>query len=154
MTLKEKLGLGFDALKEEDKEIADSLANAVKNDCLPKRNRFHSMMASTVTSIMQDLVAPWINQCFEKYTEEEFHDKMYRDKFDFIADWQQNHPTAYKEFLRASRIANKMHMLNLDHYAIFNVVMEMFNKRGWFVTDYERIKLLETILKIIAEICR
>jgi hypothetical protein len=153
LTLREKFGRGI--FKQEDDEIARELSDAVKNTCsTPKRNRFHSMMASTVTSIMQDLVAPWINKCFDKYTEDEFHYKMYQGQFDFVKDWEENHPETYHSFLRNARRVNRMGLLNLDHYAIFNVVMKMFEKRGWNVNDHERIKLLETILQVIAEICK
>ena len=145
---KERLGWG--ALKDDDIALADQLKEAVK----PRRNRFAEMLSSTISSVLEEVVAPWINECFSKYTEWEFHDKMANGTFDFIADWEANHPEKYSKFLRYSRPLAKRGLLNLDHDLIFEQVMRIFLKRGWHVNEYERAKLMETILRIIEEICR
>lgn len=138
MTLKEKLGFGRFAA--EDEMLAHDLAKAAK----PK-SRFDAAMNSLLTNLLLQLVIPWIKYCFEKYSEAEFHRQM-DNGFDFIADWKTNHRERFPKFMRIARALRNRY--TYDEIAIYAEVMKEFSKRQFSLREWEKTKMMATILEL------
>ena len=121
LILKEKLGFG--SFKSEDELMAHDLTKAAK----PKI-RFDDAMSSILTNMLMRIVVPWINSCFNKYTEKDFHIQM-ETGFDFIEDWKRNHPERFGKFLKTARAFR--HRFEYNQVAIFNEVMSIFRQEGF-----------------------
>jgi hypothetical protein len=91
------------------------------------------------------LVVPWINSCFEKYSEKDFHIQM-ETGFDFIQDWQRNHPERFGRFIKTARAFRNRFVY--DQQAIFNEVMAIFDRRGFRITHTEKVRLMDVILRL------
>ena len=138
MTLKEKLGWG--KMANEDELMSHELAKAAK----PK-SRFDAAISSILTNMLMQIVIPWMKYCFEKYTEQEFHDRMSAG-FDFIEDWRQNHKERVGRLLS---LAKKFRdRFEFDEIALYGELMRDFHRRGFVLTDGEKVKIMENILTI------
>jgi len=138
MTLKEKLGFG--SLAREDELMAHDLSKAAA----PK-NKFDATMSSILTNLLMRIVVPWINACFEKYSEKDFHIQM-ETGFDFIQDWQRNHPERFGRFIKTARVFR--HRFEYNQISIYNEVMNIFDKRGFRITNTEKVRLMDVILRL------
>ena len=138
-----KSKLGYGALKEESNIIND-MSGAVK-----VRHGYDAVVSHVITSLLIQLFIPWIDYCFNKYTEEYFHLKMSQG-FDFIQDWKMNHPDRYSAIMKAIRAVRRK--IDLNNEKLLIVVVKEINKRGWTVTDWEKGRFRENIATLIAEI--
>jgi hypothetical protein len=139
-SIKKKLGYG--SLEEEEKEL--SLIGAVKS-----KSRFDAVVNEVVTALLAELIAPWIEHCFNMYSEQYFHQKM-NEGFDFIKDWKTNHPARYSVILRAIRKVRGR--IILDEQKILQVVLAEMRKKDWTVTEPEKARFIENIRVLIQEI--
>jgi hypothetical protein len=138
MTLKEKLGWGI--FNREDEVMGHELARTAR-----PRGRFDSAMASILTNMLMQLVVPWINFCFAKYSEPEFHSIMATD-FDFIADWKLNHKERFTKFVKTARVLrNRFDYNELD---IYDEIIKIFERRGFQLTEKEKLRMMETVLTL------
>ena len=140
--LKNKIGLnmGYGALHGENFDLSD----AVKS-----KGKFDSAVSHVVTSLLMQLIIPWIEYCFDKYSEEEFHQRM-SNGFDFIQDLKDNHPGRYYRILKAIRAVRER--IELDEQKILIAVLKELNKRGWTITDWEKDRFRMDVSVLIAEI--
>lgn len=138
MTLKEKLGFG--SLKNEDELMAHDLTKAAK----PK-SRFDDAMSSILTNMLMRLVVPWINSCFAKYSEKDFHIQM-ETGFNFIEDWKRNHPERFGKFIRTARAFR--HRFEYNQLSIYNEVMVIFERKEWRISNTEKVRLMDVILRL------
>ena len=143
-SLKNKMGLNYGSLKEESTIDVDNLAGAVT-----AKSKFDHAVSQVVTSLLLQLIIPWIEYCFRKYDEKHFHTQM-SNGFDFIADWKDNHPDRYTIILNAIRRVRNRIILNEDK--ILQVVLNELKKRGWIVTEWEKGRFRENISTLIKEI--
>lgn len=134
------ISMGYGALKEENIELSDAVT--------PK-SRFDHAVGQVVTSLLMQLIVPWIEYCFHKYSEREFHQRM-TEGFDFIADWKENHPERYQLIIRPIRRVRNRIILNEDK--ILSVVLNELKKRNWSITEWEKQRFRENISTLISEI--
>lgn len=138
-----KKNLGFGALKEES-NIVNEISGAVKS-----RYGYDAVVSHVVTSLLMQLFIPWIDYCFNKYSEDEFHKRMTAG-FNFIQDMKDNHIDRYNYILRAVRRVRRR--IQLDEEKLLVVVVSECNKRGWAITPWEKQRFREDIAMLIAEI--
>jgi hypothetical protein len=137
-----KAKFGYGALKEESK-IVDDLSTAVKS------RGFDSVVSGVVAELLAQLIEPWIESCFEKYTEEDFHKRMAAG-FDFIEDWKTNHPKKYATIIGALRRVRRR--MILDENKILAVVVHAMRKKGWTITGDEILRFIQNIHTLTQEI--
>lgn len=135
--------LGYGALKDEEQSRIN-LSTAVT-----AKSRFDHAVSHVVTELLMQLIIPWIDYCFNKYTEEEFHRRMSAG-FDFIHDLKVNHLGRYNHILRAIRAVRNR--VILDEKKILTAVLKELNKRGWTITEWEKGRFREDISVLIKEI--
>lgn len=142
MNWKSLKNLGYGSLKDEESRI--DLSSAVT-----AKSRFDHAVSQVVTHLLMQLIIPWIDYCFNKYTEEEFHRRMLAG-FDFIQDLKSNHLTRYKHILKAIRAVRDR--IILDEEKILTAVLKELTKRGWTITEWEKQRFREDISVLISEI--
>lgn len=130
-----------------NRELADILAAKV----IPKdsSHSYDATMKGAVTNLLLQGAIPWLASCFEKYSEEQFHQKM-AEGFNFIEDWQQNHKARYTAFIfGAKAIKNRFYW---NSGAIVEGVVEMLQRKGWSVYRNEQAELMRTVETVRTEI--
>ena len=139
-----KFGYGY--MKDEISDITDDLKKAVTQN---RNSRFDIAVSSVVTPILVQLIEPWVESCFEKYTEQYFHMKM-ATGFDFIDDWKRNHNKKYR-FIVGSlrRIRNK---IELNEDVILPIVLKALQKHGWTIEEWEKNRFRSNLSMLISEI--
>lgn len=146
MTIDLKKALGYGSMKDEINDITDDLKKAVT---ARSKSRFDTVVSSVVTPILVQLIEPWVQKCFEKYTEEYFHMKM-STGFDFIADWKKNHNQKYRMIVGSlRRIRNK---IELNEDTILPIVLKALEKHGWTIEEWEKNRFRSNLSTLIAEI--
>ena len=104
---------------------------------------------------IRKIMIPWLERCLLKYSEDEFHQKMYGhyfvdgkryEGFDFIADWYRNHPRKFSAFMRIARKERDKLSFSIDDEV--NRLVLVLNKHGWTVYDEERTGLYQAILRL------
>lgn len=138
-----KKHFGYGTLKEES-NLYNEVSGAVKS-----RHGYDAVVSHIVTSLLMQLFIPWIDYCFNKYPEQEFHTRMLNG-FNFVQDMKENHIDRYNYILRAVRRVRKR--IQLDEEKLLVVVVSECNKRGWTITDWEKQRFREDIVTLIQEI--
>lgn len=131
------------------KDIAEDLVDAV--DPRPA-SRFTKTMRGMVTDILMQIAVPWLMECFEKYSEDDFHQKVLYENFDFINDWQVNHPDRYWDFINRARNKVVKHFIDFHVVRITNKVVGLLQKKGWFIYPQEYDILRDTVRRLRVEI--
>ena len=138
-----KRKLGYGSLAEES-NLYNEVSGAVKS-----RHGFDAVVSNVVTSLLMQLFIPWIDYCFNKYSEDEFHKRM-KAGFNFVQDMKENHIDRYTYIMKAvRRVRNR---IKLDEEKLLVVVVHECNKRGWTITEWEKGRFREDIAMLIQEI--
>lgn len=122
---------------KEDKELVDKMIGVAKPN-----SRFDAIVNKTTTYFVLKIIVPLIENLFNKYSEEYFHKKM-TDGFDFIQDMEQNHTREYHIFIKSFRKLRKK--LNVNASTMYNIIIEITVKKGWKLTDYEKMQVAVSI---------
>jgi hypothetical protein len=132
-----------------NRDIAEDLVSTV--DTKPA-SRFTKTMRKVVTDILMDIAVPWLMECFEKYSEQDFHQKVLYEQFDFINDWQVNHPHRYWEFINKARNRVVKQFVDFHVIRITNKIVTLLQKRGWYIYPQEYDVLKDTVRRLRVEI--
>ncbi len=126
--------------KENIRKILDEL---YPNDSGSLRQRYSfARMHNHIMMQMLSMVIGWIVSCFNKYSEEEFHQKMngffiYRNTtvngFDFIADWEKFHKRKYEAIIKAVRYSKVV----LDKKTVQQGIRRALSEHGWTIKQHE-----------------
>jgi hypothetical protein len=135
--------------QEDYKGFADDLVNAI--DTRPP-SRFTRTMRKTVTSILMQMVVPWLERCFLKYTEQDFHQKVLYENFDFISDWQVNHPALYWDFINSARNRVVKTFIDFNVIRITNKIIALLQHHGWTIYPQEYEVIRDTVRRVRVEI--
>jgi hypothetical protein len=120
----------------------------LKKTVIPKTD-FDRPIAAVVGKLFDSYIIPWIRTRFEKYTEEQFHERMV-DGFDFLQDLKVNHPDKYKLCVLSIRpIRNR---IIIQKNAIYGGILEIFAQYGWTVTDKEQDILMKDVTELVHEL--
>lgn len=119
--------------------IAKSLTDSIKKDS----HALDIFVKKIVNSILVDMAIPWLVDCLEKYSEEDFHKKMNDPLFDFINDWETNHHKKFKAFLIGAR--RMRHAYDFNSQVITKRVSEILQNHGWTIRENEYIRLYVTM---------
>jgi len=127
-----------------DEIIKEKLTKTVT----PKTN-FDRPMAALVGKMFDDFIIPWIRTRFEKYTEEQFHERMVKG-FDFLHDLKTNHPEKYRFCILSIRPIRNRLVISRD--AIYRAILEIFAQYGWTVTEQEQETLMKDVTELVHEL--
>jgi hypothetical protein len=75
---------------------------------------------------------------------------MQDQSFDFINDWETNHPGKYSKFI--NRAQKLKHNIDFNEDEVTGRIVGILNAQGWTVYEYERDKLFNTVLRVKGEI--
>ena len=125
---------------DREKDIGDYLSAGFH-----KTHPLDRFVSNVVNKILTNYVVPWLCECLVKYSESEFHMKMSQN-FDFIQDWQINHPKRYHMFIRGGR--KFKNRVNFDTDEILSRVVTILEQNGWHVYPNEINKLRYTINQV------
>lgn len=114
-----------------------------------KTHPLDRFVSGVVNKILTNYVVPWLVECLSKYTEIDFHIKMSQN-FDFISDWQINHPKKYNMFIRGGRKFKERVRFDTDE--ILARVVTILENNGWTVYPSEMNKLRYTIQQVRMQI--
>jgi hypothetical protein len=127
-------------------DLGDYMADGVENKVHP----LDKFVKKFVKSVINSFVVPWLASCLQKYSEADFHLRMQDTSFDFINDWETNHPKKYSSFI--SKAQKLKHNIDFNEEEVTNRVVGILNAQGWTVYSYERAKLFNTVLRVKGEI--
>jgi len=123
----------------DSEHLAKSLTEAVKKD----GHALDIFVKKIVNSILVDMAIPWLVDCLEKYSEEDFHKKMNDPLFDFVDDWQTNHSKKFKAFIIGAR--RMRHAYDFNSQVITLRVSVILKDHGWTIRENEYIRLYATM---------
>lgn len=116
------------------------------------RNTFNNNM----TGLVQSMITPWMINCLQKYSEQEFHQIMksgnytYENKqyqgFDFIKDWEINHHRKISMFRKMAKTMKNV--INFDDRKFLEKIVTVLETQEWNLTVQEIQCLHHTILKV------
>ena len=130
-------------MSEFNDKLADTLSNVIQKDSHP----LDLFVKRVVNNVLSTYVIPWLVECLEKYSEEDFHQKMSDQTWDFITDWQTNHAKRFKAFIWGAR--RLRYAYDFDSRAITKaVVAQVLEKHGWTVSETETIQIYYTLEKL------
>lgn len=132
-----------------NRDIADDLVDAI--DTKPA-SRFTKHMRGVVTDILMDMAVPWLLRCFQKYSEEDFHQKVLYEGFDFINDWKTNHADWYWDFVNRARNKVVKRFIEFDVDRIAAKVISLLHKKGWYIYPGEENIIMDTVRRLRLEI--
>lgn len=98
-----------------------------------------------------EVVKVWLEECFEKYSEEYYHEQMGRG-FKFISDWKINHADKYAKFINMTRKPLIRSIIKIDENDILRRVEMILNKKGWVMYDSEKQLILADIRELKKDI--
>lgn len=130
--------------ESEQDDICNYLSSGFK-----AKHPLDTFVSRIVNRILMDYLTPWLVECLEKYSNEDFHQKMAAN-FDFIADWKLNHPRRYSMFIKGGR--RFRNRIDFDKAAILERVVKILMNNGWTVYPEEVFKLGKTIRTVMQEI--
>jgi hypothetical protein len=125
---------------------------------LKQKYSFHNVHNNIMQGIMNHIIS-WILSCFNKYDEQTFHKKMkepfhYRDRvsgeihivkgFDFISDWNRNHPSRYLTIIKIIRKTGA----KLDKKELHDSVLKTISNHGWTISDEEKYCFWFTVSRL------
>ena len=134
--------------QSETKDITNSLTECIKKDQHP----LDLFVKRVVGSVLNEFVTPWLVECLQKYSEEDFHSRMTDQSWDFIGDWKQNHPKKFKAFIFGAR--RLRYAYDFNSKSITTQVVKILEENGWKINDTETIQLYytaESIRQMIEE---
>lgn len=127
-------------MSDDDKDLAKYLGEAVKKDSHP----LDLFVRKVVNNILLEFCIPWLTECLEKYTEQDFHDRMNDTLFDFVDDWKTNHAKWFRAFIFGAR--RLRHAYDWDSKAITERVVAVLTQRqGWTISENEYVRLFHTM---------
>ena len=122
---------------KDDKELVGKMLGVAKSN-----SRFDRVVSTITTSFVMKVIVPLVEAMFSKYSEEYFHQRM-TEGFDFMDDWEQNHTREYHIFIKSFRkMRNK---INVNATTMYNIIIEITMKKGWKLTDYEKMHIAVSI---------
>jgi hypothetical protein len=130
--------------------LQEDIFNIDKTD-----HSFRNTLRSNLTSIIDHRLVPYIIELFDRYTEQDFHQKMrnmylHNGKmytgFNFIADWKKNHRYYWRMFVGAARVNRKF--LKFNHDSLLHKITYIMYMKGWTLYDYEIEGLRQTVGRI------
>lgn len=130
------------------KQTDDIIKEKLKKTVIPKSD-FDRPIAAVVGKLFDSYIIPWIRTRFEKYTEEQFHERMIKG-FDFLQDLKDNHVEKYKLCVLAIRPIRNRIRINRD--AIYAAILEIFAEYGWTVTVREQETLMRDVTELVHEL--
>lgn len=116
---------------------------------------FFNVFKGNITSVIEQRLVPYIIQLFDRYNEEDFHQKMrnmyvHNGKmytgFNFIADWKRNHKYYWKIFIGAARVNRRF--VRFNHESMLHKITSVMYMKGWTLYDYEIEGLSQTVRRI------
>lgn len=123
-------------------EIGDILTNK-------QNSSFNASVGRILNEFLKIVIAGWVKSCFEKYSEEFFHQKM-REQFNFIDDWKTNHPEKYNSFVKKAR--KLKYFFRIDENDIMNRVETLLIKNNWKLYPEEKEMIMSQIIQFKKEI--
>ena len=116
---------------------------------------FTNMLKGNLTSVIESKLIPYIIELFDRYSEEEFHKKMYNTYmhngrmftgFNFIADWKTNHRHYWKMFIGTVRTFHRFIRFNQE--SMVHKITTVMYMKGWTLSEYEIEGLRQTVSRI------
>ena len=129
---------------DKERDIGDYLSAGFH-----QKHPLDKFVSNVVNKILTNYVVPWLCECLAKYSEAEFHQKMSQN-FDFIQDWELNHPKRYNMFIHGGR--KFKNRVNFDTDEILSRVVTILENNGWVVYPQEINKLRYTIHQVRMQI--
>jgi len=126
----------------------DVIKEKLKKTVTPKGD-FDRPVAYIIGKLIDDFIIPWIRSRFEKYTEEQFHERMVKG-FDFLEDLKDNHYEKYKICVLSIRPIRNRIIIHKD--AIYHAILEIFEEYGWTVTVREQETLMRDVTELVHEL--
>ena len=127
-------------------DLSEYMASGVESKIHP----LDKFVKRFVKSVINSFVVPWLASCLQKYSESDFHARMADPNFDFINDWETNHPDKYPNFIRKAQ--KLKHNIDFNEEEVTNRVVGILNAQGWMVYGHERDKLYSTVCRVKGEI--
>lgn len=124
---------------DSNENLAKSLTEAVKKD----GHALDLFVRKIVNSILVEMAIPWLVECLQKYSEEDFHKRMADQMFDFVNDWETNHPRKFKAFMLGAR--KMRHAYDFNSQIITERVVIILKDHGWTIHENEYIRLYFTM---------
>jgi hypothetical protein len=121
------------------KDISKYIADGIKKDGHP----LDLFIRKVINPILSEFCVPWLVDCLKKYSEEDFHKRMSDNMFDFISDWENNHPKKFKAFLIGARRLRYAYDFNSEE--ITKRVVTILQDNGWIIHENEYVKLYFTM---------
>jgi hypothetical protein len=114
-------------------------------------SRMDKVVCAVIKEVMDRKIVPYFTDVITRHSEREFHYKI-ANGFDLVDDMRINHPNIYHGFVGVARKLNKRLRFNEGVLLemIVNIVQEYPYK--WTITESERTKLFEMILRLKDEI--
>ena len=129
-------------MSDNSDEITHSLTETIKKEGHP----LDLFVKRVVGGVLAEFVVPWLVECLQKYSEEDFHQKMRDNTWDFINDWQQNHHKKFKAFIFGAK--RLKYAYDFDSKAITKQVVTILEKNGWTIEENETVRLYWTAEEI------
>jgi len=133
-----------------DAKSSDNLAKSLTETVKKDGHALDIFVRKIVNSMLVDMAIPWLVNCLEKYSEEDFHKKMNDQMFDFVNDWETNHPKKFKAFLLGAR--KLRHAYDFNSELITAEIVKILTEHGWTIHENEYIRLWYTMQALRAMI--
>lgn len=126
--------------RDEVERLSKSFSDVITKDQHPL-DRF---VKKVVSSILTEAAVPWLIECLDKYSEEDWHSRMSDPMWDFINDWETNHKRRFKAFMLGAR--KMRYAYDFNSQTITDKVIEILKRRnGWIIYDDEYVRLYLTL---------
>ena len=125
-------------------DFASELGRGVKT-----KHPLDRFVSGFVNKLITHYIEGWLNDCFEKYSEQYFHVKM-SEGFNFMTDMRDNHTKKYSAFMRGARAMR--HRYDVDQDMIFEAIRIKVHDQGWALYPQEIISIRAEISMLVNEI--
>ena len=125
-------------------DFASQLGRGVKT-----KHPLDRFVSGFVNKLITHYIQGWLDDCFEKYSEEYFHLQM-KQGFNFMSDMRTNHSKKYHGFMKGARAMRHRYDVNPDQ--ILSAIITKVNTQGWGLYPDEIAKLKAEIDALIREI--
>jgi hypothetical protein len=125
-------------------DFASELGRGVKT-----KHPLDRFVSGFINKLITRYITTWLDDCFEKYTEQYFHIQMTQG-FNFMSDMQTNHPKKYYGFIKGARAMR--HRYTVDPDQILYAIQLKLKEQGWYLYPQEIMNVRAEIAALIDEI--
>ena len=125
-------------------DFASELGRGVKT-----KHPLDRFVSGFINKLILHYITRWLDECFEKYTEDYFHMQM-QHGFNFMSDMKTNHPGWYSKFIKGARAMR--HRYTVDQEQILKAIMLKLKEQGWLLYPLEQQAVRAEIDALIKEI--